>query len=192
MAIITIQLVQGQNYISFPASSIYNFRTIFTNSGIMNDIMTDTSGNKLFYRYDPIFKKDLVLIDLDSGFIEQGNGYLLYVISESPGIIIYDGIEYTVTFDQFKSRIVQGWNLLGVGKDSIVPQTWCKIFDPTTMTPVTILEPKRAYLVNYDECIQPAVSSIGYSSFVVIAGLGTILFTYYMLNKLGIIGKRID
>lgn len=188
----TIPLIQGQNYISFPASSVYNFRTIFTDSGIINDIGTDAFQNKMFYRYDPILN-NYILVDLDLGHIEQGKGYYLYVTSLSPGAIVYDNvIEYVVTFDQFKSRIVKGWNLLGVGKDSIVPQTWCKILDPTTMTPVTILETKRSYLVNYDECIQPDVPSVGSSSFAAIAAIGTILFAYYMLTKLGIVGKRVD
>lgn len=186
-----IQLVQGKNYISFPASYAYNFRILFTESGIMNDIMTDVPGNKLFYKYDPIFEQGLVLVDLDFEYIEPGKGYRLDIISESPGSIIYDGIEYTITFDQFKSRVVKGLNLLGVGKDQIIPQAWCKIFDPKTMTPVTILEPKHAYAVYYDDCIQPVAYNVGSSSFAVIAGVGTILFAYYMLSKFGIV-KRID
>lgn len=191
MTLITIQLVQGQNYISFPASSTYNFRTIFTNSGVMNDIGTDAFQNKMFYRYDPILN-NYIIIDLDTGYIEQGRGYYLYVTSATPGVITYDGIEYTLTFDQFKSRIIKGWNILGVGKDAIVPQTWCKILDPITMTPVTILEPKRSYLVNYDECIQPGVPSIGSSSLGAIAMIGTVLFTFYMLHKFSIVGKPME
>jgi hypothetical protein len=157
MTSITIQLVQGKNYISFPATSVYNFRTIFTDSGIMNGIGIDSSQNKMFYRYDPI-SNDYIPIDLDIEHIEQGKGYYLYAASASPGIISYDGIEYTITFDQFKSRIVKGWNILGVGKDIIVPKTWCKILDPVTMIPVTILESKHSYLVNYDECIMSTAS----------------------------------
>ena len=159
MTLITIQLVQGRNYISLPASSVYNFRTIFTDSGIMNDIGIDAYQNKMFYRYDPI-SNDYIPIDLDIGHIEQGKGYYSYIISASPGTITYDGIEYTITFDQFKSRIVKGWNMLGVGKDVIVPQTWCKILDPITMTNVTILEPKHSYLVNYDECLNSTTSAV--------------------------------
>lgn len=152
MAPITIPLFQGINYISFPALSSYNFRTLFTDSGIINNISIDPSQNKKFYRYDPILG-DYILIDLDFGYIEQGKGYLLFM--EFPQIIIYDGGEYTMTFEQFKSRIIKGWNLLGVGKDIIIPQSYCTILDPATMFPVTILEPKHSYLVNYDECIMP-------------------------------------
>lgn len=184
MTIITIPLVQGLNCISFPASSVYNFRTIFTNSGIINDIDT-------FSRYDPILN-NYVLINLDLGYIDQGKGYILSIISASPAPITYDGIEYTITFDQFKSRIVEGWNLLGIGKDAIVPQTWCKILDPITLAPVTILEPKRSYLVNYDECLQPVSHSIGSSSMTAIIAIGAILSTYYLLREFRIIGKPIE
>ncbi len=154
MTSVTIHLVQGQNFISFPASSAYNFSTIFTDSGIINDIGADLSANKTFYRYDPI-SNDYILINLDAAYIEEGKGYYLYIISTHPGNIVYDGIEYSITFDQFKSRIVKGWNLLGVGKDPVVPQTWCKILDPITNAPVTILEPTKSYMVNYDDCITP-------------------------------------
>ncbi len=154
---ITIQLVQGKNYISFPASSESNFRTIFTDSGMINDIGIDTSQNKMFYRYDPI-SDNYVLIDLDLEYIEQGKGYYLYISSIQPGDIIYEGTEYTMTFEQFKSQIIEGWNLLGVGKDTIVTQLYCKIYDPKTMIPVIILEPKHSYLVNYDNCMMPTIS----------------------------------
>lgn len=159
MTIITIPLVQGPNYISFPASSVYNFRTIFTNSGIIDDIGADASGNKMFYRYDPILN-NYAIVNVDTGRIEEGKGYYLYITSTSPNNISYEGIEYSTTFDQFKSRIVKGWNLLGVGKDSIVPQFWCKILDPITNVPVTILEPTKSYMVNYDECVSPSGGSI--------------------------------
>lgn len=192
MTLITIPLVLGQNYISFPASSTYNFRKIFTDSGVMDNIATDTLENKMLYRYDPIFKNDWVLIDIDLGFIEKGEGYYLYVTSVPPGVITYDGVEYVITFDQFKSRILRGWNILGVGKDPIVVQTWCKILDPMTMTPVTILEPKHSYLVNYDECIQPGTPSIGSASMGAIVAIGAILGTYYLLREFSIIGKPLE
>ena len=192
MTLITIPLALGLNYISFPASSTYNFRKIFTDSLVMDNIGTDPLGNKMLYRYDPIFKNDWVLIDIDLGYIEKGEGYYLYVTSASPGTITYEGIEYTITFDQFKSRIVKGWNILGVGKDPIVPQTWCKILDPMTMTPVTILEPKHSYLVNFDECVGPSAPSVGSASMGAIAAIGTILMTYYLLREFSIIGKPIE
>jgi hypothetical protein len=158
MTTITIPLAQGPNYISFPASSINNFRTIFTDSNMINDIGTDTLGNKLFHRYDPILNS-YVLINIDMGIIEKGQGYYLYIASTSPHNIVYDGIEYILTFDQFKSRIIKGWNLLGVGKDIIVPTSWCKILDPITNTSVTTLEPTKSYMVNYDDCTQPSSTS---------------------------------
>ena len=191
MTTITIPIVQGPNYISFPGSSLNNFRTIFTDSGTIDDIDTDSYGNKLFYRYDPIVN-NYILVNIDIGRIEKGKGYYLYITSASPHDISYEGVEYTVTFEQFKSQIIKGWNILGVGKDPIVPQTWCKILDPTTMTPVTILEPKHSYLVNYDECTEPATPSIGSASFGAIAAIGTILMTYYLLTEFSIIGKPIE
>lgn len=155
MTEITIPIILGPNYISFPASSPYNFRTLFTDTGILNNISIDQSQNHMFYRYDPILG-DYSLIDLDFEYIEKGKGYLLFM--ESPQNIIYDGEEHTITFDQFKSRIIKGWNLLGVGKDVIIPQSYCKILDPLTMFPVTILEPKHSYLVNYDDCLESSFS----------------------------------
>ncbi len=155
MTEITIPLIQGKNYISFPAYyPTYNFRTIFTSSGTINDIGTDPSGNKMFYRYDPMLG-NYVLIDIDTEYIEEGKGYYLYITSISPHNIVYEGTEYSITFDQFKSRIIKGWNLLGIGKDVIVPTSWCKILDPITNTQVSILEPTKSYMVNYDECTIP-------------------------------------
>ena len=142
---ITIPLVPGQNYISFPASSSYSFMTIFTTSGVINDIGTDAFQNKMFYKYDPVVN-NYVIIDLNLGHIEQGKGYYLYITSTTPGAITYDGTEYTITFDQLKSRIVKGWNLLGTGKDAIIPKSWCNILDPATMSIATILEPRKSYL----------------------------------------------
>jgi hypothetical protein len=191
MTSIAIQLVQGPNYISFPASSLNTFRTIFTDSGTIDDIDIDSSGNKMFYRFDPILN-NYVLINVDMGHIEEGKGYYLYIKSISPHNIAYEGIEYTVTFDQFKSRIIKGWNLLGVGKDAIIPQYWCTILDPITNNIVTILEPTKSYMVNYDECVQPDTPSIGSASMGAIIAIGTILGTYYLLRRFSIIGKPLS
>lgn len=156
MTQIEIPLIPEYNYISFPALPspfpTYNFRTIFTDSGIIDDIGTDTYGNKMFYRYDPM-SNNYIPINIDNGHIEEGKGYCLYITSTSPNNIVYEGTEYSITFDQFKSRIIKGWNLLGVGKDIIFPTSWRKILDPMTLLPTTILQPDHAYWVNYDECM---------------------------------------
>lgn len=176
MTEITIPLTQGKNYISFPALPspfpTYNFRTIFTSSGTINDIGTDPSGNKMFYRYDPMLG-NYVLIDIDTEYIEEGKGYYLYITSISPHNIVYEGTEYSITFDQFKSKIIKGWNLLGVGKDAIVPTSWCKILDPITDTQVVILKPTKSYMVNYDEC---TVSEMGFESMIVIMASALVSF----------------
>lgn len=176
----TILLNIGDNFISFPATSISTINEILTSSGIKGNISK-------FIKWDSIQQKEVPVAIDGTEYIEEGRGYYLY--TTSPGTIIYDGIEYSMTFDQFRSRIVQGWNLLGTGSNTAIPSAWCKITDPITLLPVTILQPNYSYWVHYDECIQPIQPSIGSSSLTAIATIGTILFTYYLLMKFRIIGK---
>ena len=180
MTHIEIPLVLGDNYISFRATSINTINEILTTSGIKGDILK-------FIKWDPIQQKEIPIAVDGTEYIQEGRGYYLFV--SSPGIISYEGTEYSLTFDQFTSRIVKEWNLLGTGKDMIVTQSWCKIMDPVTLLPVTILQPDHSYWVNYDECMK---TSIGSSALTALAAVGTVLFAYYMLNKFGYIGKRID
>jgi hypothetical protein len=180
MTQIEIPLTIGDNYISFPATSTNTINDILTSSGIKANISK-------FIKWDSIQQKEVPVATDDTEYIEEGRGYYLYITS--PGTIIYDGTEYSITYDQFISHIVQGWNLLGIGKDTIVPQTWCKIIDPITSLPITILQSGHSYWVNYSDCIQPTSASIGSTSFEAIFIIGTILMTYYYIRELGIIGK---
>src|SRR3972149_1417185 len=180
---IEIPLILGDNYISFPARSTSTINEILISSGI--------KGNMLkFIKWDSVQQKDVPIAIDGTEFIEEGRGYYLYITS--PGTIIYDGIEYSMTFDQFRSRIVKEWNLLGTGKDIIIPQNWCRIIDPITSLSVTILQPNHSYWVHYDECIQPTSPGIGSSTLTVIAIIGSVLFTYYLLREFSIIGKPIE
>jgi hypothetical protein len=150
MTQIDIPLTTGDNFISFRATSTSTIHEILTSSGIEANISK-------FIKWDSIQQKEIP-VDIDGiEYIEEGRGYYLHITL--PGTITYEGTEYTTTFEQFKSRIVQNWNLLGTGKDIIVPQTWCNIVDPITSLPVTILQPDHSYWVNYDECIQPTTST---------------------------------
>lgn len=182
MVQIEIPLTLGDNYISFRATSSSTIDEILTSSGIKANILK-------FIKWDSIQQGEVPVNIYGTEYIEEGIGYYLYITS--PGTILYEGTEYSITFDQFRSRIVREWNLLGTGKDIIVPQTWCKIIDPVTSLPITALQPNHSYWVYYDDCIQPVIPSIESSSFAAIATIGTILFTFYMLGKFGI-GKRIE
>lgn len=150
MTQIEIPLTIGDNYVSFRATSVSSINEILTSSGIKVNISK-------FIKWDSIQQKEVPVVTDGAEYIEEGRGYYLFITS--PGTIIYDGTEYSMTFDQFKSRIVQDWNLLGTGKDIIVPQAWCKIVDPITSLPVTILQPDHSYWVNYDECTKHTTSA---------------------------------
>lgn len=170
MTQIEISLTLGDNYISFPATSTSTIHEILTLYGIKANILE-------FTKWDSIQQKEIP-VDIDGiEYIAEGIGY--YIFATSPGTITYDGTEYTITFDTFKSRIVKDWNLLGTGKDIIVPTSWCKIIDPITLFPVTVLQPNRAYWVNHSECVQPSGASIESTLGFVVSGL----FLIYLLRE---------
>lgn len=142
----TISLIAGPNHISFPATSSDNFGTIFTMSGIKANIIR-------FLTHDPILGYTDVS---DFEYIDKGRGYILDITA--PGDIIYDGIEYILTFDQLKSRLVEGLNFVGPGSVPITPPYWCIVRDIDSV-PVTKLEPMNAYLIYYDNCLQPTFNA---------------------------------
>lgn len=171
----TISLIAGRNYISFPATFSENFGTIFTTSGIKSNIIK-------FFTYDSILGYTDVS---DFEYIDKGRGYILDI--DVPGDIIYAGIEYTMTFDELRSHLLPaGWNLVGAGSNIITPLSWCRILDPHYNV-VTQLEPTKAYWINYDDCLQPTFNTE--SVLYVIAAVGTVLFTIYLLREFRIIGK---
>ena len=176
MVPITIPLMAGRNYISFSAISSDNFGTIFT--GIKANIIK-------FFTYDPVSGWTDVS---DFEYIDEGRGYILDMAT--PGnIITYDGIEYALTFNQLKSRLIEGLNLVGPGYVPIIPPNWCRVLNADTNFPVTQLEPNKSYLIYYNDCIKPTV---GVESVLgVIGAIGTILFTIYLLREFRIIGKPI-
>lgn len=169
MAPISISLITGRNYISFPATSTDNFGTIFIVSGIKDNII-------LFQTYDTILGNFTLISDFE--YIEPGRGYIIDVIS--PGTITYDGIEYTLSFDQFKSRLIEGWNLVGTGSNSIYIPGWCKILDPITNFPVTKIDSTRSYWVNYFNCLEPKTETVILISAI---GLGIALLSLYISLK---------
>jgi len=170
MTQIEIPLTLGDNFISFRATSTSSINEILTSSGIKGNILK-------FIKWDSIEQKEIPVAIDGIEYIEEGRGYYLYITS--PGTMTYEGIEYSITFDQFKSRIVQGWNLLGTGKDVIVLQAWCRTIDPITKLPVIILLPNYSYWVHYGDCILPSSTSISSAlGFTVSA-----LFLIYMLRE---------
>lgn len=169
MTPITIPLHQGDNYISFPATSVDNFETIFTNAGIINNIPENG-----FLKLNPITKIQQPVLYTE--YIVRGTAYDLYI--NEPAQLTYDGIEYTMTFDQLKSHLLHGWNFIGIGSNTITPSGWCKILDSDYNT-VTMLEPKNAYWIYYDDCMQPSGASIGEA----IGFTVSCLFLIYMLKE---------
>jgi len=171
---IQISLDEGDNFISFPANSADNFGTILAGSGIKNNILK-------FIKYHPILGEIPIT---DSDYIEEGIGYYLYITIS--GNIIYDSTgEYIVTFESFKSKILKGWNLLATGNNTLILPNWCNVLDANTSLPVTQLDPKKAYWVNYDDCIEP-IFTIG-SAITAITVISTVLFTYWLLKEFKIV-----
>lgn len=175
MTQITIPLSEGENYISFPSSSTNTIGDILTSSTIKDKITK-------FIKYHPILGEIPIL---DSDYIEEGIGYYLYITIS--GSIIYDGItDFHVTFDQLKSKILNGWNLLATGNNTITIPSWCNVIEANTGIHTIQLEPMKAYWINYDDCIQP---TLGTESVLYLFGaIGTVLFSIYLLREFRIIG----
>ena len=175
-SIITIPLSEGDNYISFTSSSVNTIGDILTSSMIKDKITK-------FIKYHPIFGEIPII---DSDHIEGGIGYYLYITIS--GNIIYDGVEdYHVTFDQLRSRILNGWNLLATGNNILTIPSWCNIVDANTGLSVTQLEPTKAYWIFSYDCIKPKFGTE--SVLFLIGAIGTVLFTIYLLREFRIIGK---
>ena len=170
-----IVLTEGDNFISFPSTSAYTFGDILTSS-MIKDITK-------FVKYHPILGEIPIS---DSDHIEEGIGYYLYITI--PGSIIYDSIrDYYITFDQLKSRILKGWNLLAAGNNTITIPSWCNVIEANTGIHTSRLEPMKAYWINYDDCLQPTFNVE--SALYIIGAVGTVLFTMYLLREFRIIGK---
>lgn len=168
-----IVLTEGDNFISFPSTSADTFGDILTSSMIKDKITK-------FVKYHPILGEIPVT---DSDFIEEGIGYYLYITI--PGSIIYDSTgDYYITFNQLKSRILKGWNLLATGNNTITLPSWCNVIEANTGIHVSQLEPMKAYWINYDDCLQPTFNTL-----YIIGAIGTVLFTIYLLREFRIIGK---
>lgn len=180
---VEIPLTEGDNYISFPATStLYsNFRELFTDSGMIDNV-------DILYKYDPMLG-DTIPLDLDIYYMEEGKGYILRIKPSDIPIqhIRYEGIEYTIpmTFDLLRSMLLRGLNLVGVGSTTITLINWCRAIDGKTRSLVTQLEPKKAYWIYYDECVQPTYNVK--SVITVIGAVGTVLFTVWLLKEFKII-----
>lgn len=185
MTQVEIPLTEGDNYLAFPATStLYrNFRELFIDSGMINNVDT-------LYKYEPM-RGENIPVDIDANYIEEGRGYILRIFSSTTPIpsIKYEGIEYTIpmTFDLLRSMLLRGLNLVGIGSTTITLTNWCRAIDGKTWSPVTQLEPKKAYWIYYDECIQPRYGIE--SAITVIGAIGTVLFTYWLLREFKIVGK---
>lgn len=149
MTQITIPLNIGINYISFPATSIDDFWSIFTKAGIIKNIV-------IFKRFNSVLQQ-FEIVDYTEHII-RGMGYYINVSSKSN--ISYDGIEYTLLFNELQKMLIQGWNLVGTGINDIEPLNWCKIIDPVTNLQSSLIITKRAYWINFDDCVLTSKASI--------------------------------
>lgn len=163
MTQISIQLHIGENYISFPESSNLSFREIFTDSGIINNVVS-------LHRYDSILQS-FVLINIDTDTIKQGRGYILIVSSsplsfsspfsyviESILTITYNGIPFSthIDFNTLRSMILANWNLIGTDTNIINVEEWCRCIDAQTGLETTTILPKKSYWIRLDECKIPS------------------------------------
>lgn len=149
MTQVSIPLISGENWISFPEGSSDNLDTIFKHSGI-------NSSNTTVYLYDSI-TSGFVQINLTSN-IKEGKGY--HILTSSPGTITYDGTPYEtkMTFDVLRTSLMNGYNLVGTDNNiiDITNYDWCKIVDAQTNFAVKELLPQKAYWIFYpDDCLQP-------------------------------------
>lgn len=176
-----IPLTKKDNYISFPSTTPlgYNFRTLFTDSGIISDISS-------FYRYDPIQEGGKwITVDMDSESVEKGKGYLIS-INTPPSQIVYDGTDYDMTIEGLRSSLLKGGpNLVGTGSNVLTLPNWCRVIDADAETYIITLEPMKAYWIYYDDCVEPVFNME--SAITVIGTVGTVLFTYWLLREFKII-----
>lgn len=148
MSQISIPIVKGENWISFPEDSSDNISTIFAKSGIANSITT-------VYQYNSI-TSDFSIVSLQSLVIE-GRGY--HIIATGDGTISYMGTPFTrkMTFDILSQSLMRGWNLVGTDNNTIdiSNNSWCKVSDAQANFAVTELVPGKAYWIYSDDCKRP-------------------------------------
>lgn len=169
MTQISIPLYVGENYVAFPEGSTNNFRTIFTNSGIISDIVT-------LYRYDPILES-FVQINLDLETIQQGRGYILTVSFTGNPVptIVYEGVPFSnsMNFGILKSMLMKGWNLIGTDTNTINVENWCRCIDGQTGLETHQILPLKSYWISTDECEKSS------KDMVLILTLGIFLLSIY-------------
>lgn len=181
----TIALNIGHNYLSFPESSTDSFKKIFTDSGIINNIVS-------FSKFDPILSK-FTEINSDYEYIQQGRGYLLVIGNYSSNTtptplitnpqITYQGITYInpMNFNTLQSMLFKGYNLVGPDSNTIESPGWCKVIDATTRIPAKQLYPTKAYFVHFDECQISNIS--GQYSLPLIVSILMVVFYLNLFRK---------
>ena len=177
MTQVSIPLIKGENWISFPESSTDNLLTIFSKSGL---------GKVTIYKYDPLkstgsTESGFVPIDLTS-YVEMGKGY--HVITTNVGTISYMGIPYKqkMTFDRLRSSLMRGYNLVGTDNNiqDISRYDWCRVVDAQTNFSATELTPGKAYWIYYEDCQQP---KLGLDTLTKISILGLAITTYVVFGE---------
>ena len=150
MSQISIPIVQGENWISFPEDSTDNLNIIFTKSGLGSSITTAYQYNSITSGYDIVSLQSLVI---------EGRGY--HIISTGNGTISYMGTPYKrkMTFDIISKSLMRGWNLVGTDNNTIDVSNndWCKITDAQANFAVTELVPGKAYWIFFDDCKRPVL-----------------------------------
>ena len=179
-----INIKPGRNYISFPATSSDNFGKIFTDSGIKTSIQQFSTYNPILndwlYIISTIPAISIPQVDIsDIEYIDKGRGYILDI--STSGQIIYSGEEYILTFNDIRSMLVEGWNLIGTGSLAVTSSNWCRIVDADTGFPIKQLQPGKAYWIFYNDCQPPIVDPL-----IIIFGTGlaiSILSLWITLRK---------
>lgn len=147
----TITLNIGENFISFPEGSTSSFRQIFTDSGMLANVVS-------INRYDPVISS-FKPVDLDLDLIYECRGYILTIKSTGTPIlpIIYDGIPFPITmnFDKLKLFLFSGWNLIGTDTNTIDTPDWCVFIDAFSGIRTNKILPTKAYWINSKECQVP-------------------------------------
>ena len=173
MSQISIPIVTGENWISFPEDSSDNLLTIFAKSGISSSISFVYQYNSITSGYEITNLQSLVI---------EGRGY--HIISNGNGTISYMGTPYKrkMTFDVISKSLMRGWNLVGTDNNTIdiSNNDWCQITDAQTNFAVAELVPGKAYWIYSEDCQKP---KLGLDTLTKVTIVGVAITAYVVFGE---------
>jgi hypothetical protein len=179
----TINIIIGENFISFPEGSTSTFREIFVNSGIFDNVDS-------LKEYDPI-TNTFPIIDMNTDSPREGIGYILKMKPNGYTIppIIYEGNPFPteMNLEVFKSMVYNGWNLLGTDNNIIDVSSYCRCIDASTNMQTNKILPKKAYWIHSTECAQPTTN---YELLVSLGVFGLFFYEYIIKDKIKSAGQH--